>query len=40
MNLESKYLMDKSELKYNELKYKVKLKGRSKVGEPVLLLKT
>ena len=31
IHLESKYLMDKEILKYNELKDKLKLKGNSKV---------
>ena len=39
LNLESKDLMDKEEIKYNELRNKIKFKGNSKVEDPILALK-
>ena len=39
LNLESKDFMDKAEVKYNNIKDKIKFKGNSKLEDPILALK-
>ena len=40
LNLESKDLTDKSEIKYNELRDKIKFKGNSRAEYPIFELRS
>ena len=39
LSLESKYLIDREKVKYNDIKDKLKFKGKSKLEDPILELK-